>query len=239
MLLPAAAVAQDAPQTGQTEVLRVLVITGGHPFREQPFFDVFRSISSIRFEHAKYGDGAEAKFKPEAAKLYHVFVFYDMNQDCSPFLKDLLALFEAGKPAVFLHHALGSCPDDEEYSWLRGGKARFAQPPDTPKLTWSGYKPNTSYRARVAADHPITTGMSDFDVVDETYSSYLVNTNANVFLSAEQAGMGKQLGWTWQYENSPIAYLLLGHGPSVYENTNYRRLVERSILWAAGKLNKK
>ena len=220
----------------QTKPVRVLVITGGHPFQEAPFLDLFRSMRTVTFEHSKYGAGAEAKFKPEAASNYDVFVFYDMNQDCSAYLNDLLAMFSAGKPAVFLHHALGSCPDDEEYSWLRGGKGRFDQRPQTPKLTWSGYKPNTSYRAHVAANHPITAGLSDFDFVDETYSNYLVLTDADVFLSADKPGVGRQLGWTHQYKKSPIAYLLLGHGPSAYSNQNYRTLVERCILWAAGRL---
>lgn len=216
--------------------MRVLIITGGHPFREAPFLDMFRSMHSITFEHVKYGEGAEAKFKAENAKNYDVFVFYDMNQNCSAYLSDLLAMFDAGKPGVFLHHALGSCPDDEEYSWLRGGKGRFDQQPNTPKLTWSGYKPNTSYRAHVAKDHPITAGMSDFDFVDETYSNFFVSTDDDIFLSTDQPGVGKQLGWTHKYKRSQIAYLLLGHGPSAYSNGNYRTLVERTILWAAGRL---
>ena len=216
--------------------VRALIVTGGHPFQEAPFLEMFRSMHSITFEHAKYGESAETKFKPEAAKNYDVFVFYDMNQDCSAFLSDLLGMFESGKPAVFLHHALGSCPDDEEYTWLRGGKGRFTQPPHTAKLTWSGFKPNTAYRAHVASGHPISAGMSDFDLVDETYSNYLVNINNDVFLSTDQPGVGRQLGWTLQYKKSPVAYLLLGHGPSAYANANYSRLVERSILWAAGKL---
>ena len=216
--------------------VRVLLITGGHPFREEPFLDVFRSMSSVGFEHVKYGEGAEAKFKPAAAGNYDVFVFYDMNQNCSAFVADLLALFETGKPAVFLHHALGSCPDSEEYSWARGGKARFDQPKNTDKLTWSGYHPNTSYRALVAPGHSITAGMTDFDMVDETYSNYLVNTNADVFLSTDKPGIGRHLGWTVQYKKSPVANLLLGHGPAAYSNENFRKLVERSILWAAGRL---
>jgi hypothetical protein len=234
---PAGQSTPASPQKLGEESLRVLLITGGHPFREEPFLDMFRSMKGLEFEHVKYGEGAEAKFKPAAAKNYDVFVFYDMNQDCSAFVADLLALFEAGKPAVFLHHALGSCPDDEEYSWVRGGKARFDQPKNTTKLTWSGYHPNTSYRAHVASGHPITEGMSDFDVVDETYSNYLVNTNADVFLSTEHPGVGRHLGWTLQYKKSLVAYILLGHGPTTYSNENYRKLVERSILWAAGRLS--
>jgi type 1 glutamine amidotransferase len=231
--------AQSNGQTGQGSVdtpLRVLVVTGGHAFQEAPFLDMFRSMHSITFERVKFGEGAEAKFKPEAAKNYDVFVFYDMNQNCSAYLSDLLAMFAAGKPGVFLHHALGSCPDDEEYTWLRGGKGRFEQQPNTTKLTWSGYKPNTSYRAHVSKDHPITAGMTDFDFVDETYSNFFVSTDDDIFLSTDQPGVGKQLGWTHRYKNSPIAYLLLGHGVPAFANQNYRTLVERSILWAAGKL---
>lgn len=72
--------------------------------------------------------------------------------------------------------------------------------------------------------------------MDETYSNYLVNTNADVFLSTDHPGIGRHLAWTHQYKKSPIAYLLLGHGPSAYENPIYRTLVERTISWAAGKL---
>ena len=233
-VLPAAA--QESGVLTAEKPLRILLITGGHGFQEEPFLDVFRSMKSIRFEHVKYGDGAEAKFKPEAARNYDVLVFYDMNQNCSAFLPDLLALFEAGKAAVFLHHALGSCPDSEEYSWVRGGKGRFDQPKDTPKLTWSGYHPNTSYRAHVDPRHPITAGMSDFDFVDETYSNYLVDTNADVFLTTDKAGIGRHLGWTFQYKKSPVVYLLPGHGPSAYSDANFRKLLERSILWTAGRL---
>lgn len=117
-LLAAPAWAQSGAPAGDAP-LRVALITGGHGFREEPFFDMFKAMKSIRFEHFKYGEGAEAKFKPEAARNFDVFVFYDMNQDCKAFVKDLLAMFEAGKPGVFLHHALGSCPLDEEYSAMR------------------------------------------------------------------------------------------------------------------------
>lgn len=237
LLTPYATSAQSTDGASADGKLKVLLITGGHPFREEPFLEIFQSMRSIGFEHAKYGQGAESKFKADEAKKYDVFVFYDMNQDCSSFLNDALAMFEAGKPAVFLHHALGSCPDDEEYSSVRGGRARFAQRPQTPKATWSGYHPNTSYRAKVAPGHPITAGMSDFDFVDEMYSNYVVNTNADVFLTTDKPGVGRHLGWTFQYKKSPVAYVLLGHGPSAYSNAHYRTLVERSILWSAGRLS--
>src|SRR2546422_763119 len=78
LLLPVHARAQaiESQRSGDKPV-RVLIITGGHPFQEGPFLEIFSSIHSITFEHAKYGAGAEAKFKPEAATNYDVFVFYD------------------------------------------------------------------------------------------------------------------------------------------------------------------
>jgi len=183
----------------------------------------------------KFGAGAEEKFTSGAAKSYDALVFYDMNQDCSAYADSLLDLFAAGKGAVFLHHALGSCPDVEEYSWLVGGRARWKKAPGA-NLTISKYKHDESYRAHPVTTHPIAASMSDFDVHDETFWNYFVNTDNDAFLTTTYPGSAKTLGWTHQYKNSKIAYLQLGHDKVAYANPNYRRLVERMILWVTGKL---
>lgn len=220
---------------GSAEPVKVLLITGGHPYEEEAFMDVFRSMKSVSFTHAVLGGEAEKKLKAEEAKKYDVLVFYDMYQQCAPYLGDLQSLLEQGKGTVFLHHALGSCSEDLEYGYMLGGKARFDS--DDSKATLSHFKGATSYRAHIEApNNPITAGMSDFDVTDEVYSNYFVDTDSHVFLTTDNPDSGRQLAWTSQYKKSRVAYIQLGHDHVTYENPNYRRLVERSILWVSGRL---
>jgi uncharacterized protein len=220
---------------GGADPVKVLVITGGHPYDEAAFGQVFRSMKSISFTHAALGGEAEKKLKAEEAKNYDVLVFYDMYQLCEPYLDDLQSLLAQGKGVVFLHHALGSCPENPEYGYLVGGKARFEG--DDSQVTLSRFKGETSYRAHIEDRiNPITAGMSDFDVNDEVYSNFFVDTEAHVFLTTDNPNSGRALAWTWQYKKSPVVYIQLGHDHVTYENPNYRRLVERSILWVSGRL---
>jgi putative heme-binding domain-containing protein len=220
---------------GSADPVRVLLITGGHPYEEDAFTDVFHSMKSVSFTHVALGGEAEKKLKPEEAKKYDVLVFYDMYQQCGPYLRDLQSLLEQGKGTVFLHHALGSCSEDLEYGFMLGGRGRFDS--DDPKAILSHFKGGTTYRAHIEdPNNPITASMNDFDVTDEVYSNYFVNVDSHVFLTTDNPNSGRQLAWTSQYKNSPVVYIQLGHDHVTYENPNYRRLVERSILWVSGRL---
>ena len=197
--------------------------------------DMFRSMKRVSFTHVALGGEAEKKLKPEEAKKYDVLVFYDMYQQCAPYVGDLQSLLEQGKGTVFLHHALGSCSEDLEYGFMLGGKGRFDS--DDPKAILSHFKGGTTYRAHIEdPNNPITAGMNDFDVTDEVYSNYFVDTDSHVFLTTVNPNSGRQLAWTLQHEKSRVVYIQLGHDHVTYENPNYRRLVERSILWVSGRL---
>ncbi|MGA8151350.1 MAG: ThuA domain-containing protein [Terriglobales bacterium] len=224
-----------AQTVGVAGPIKILVITGGHPYDEDAFAEVFRSMKSVSFTHATLGGEAEKQLKPEGAKKYDVLVFYDMYEHCEAYLNDLHLLMEEGKGVVFLHHALGSCDANPEYGYLVGGRARFDS--EDSKATLSQFKADTSYRAHIEdPDNPITAGMGDFDVTDEVYSNYFVDTDSHVFLTTDNPNSGRQLAWTSQYKKSRVVYIQLGHNHVTYENPNYRRLVERSILWVSGRL---
>ena len=187
---------------GPGSPVKILVITGGHPYDDQAFADVFRSMKTVSYSHAVLGDDAEKKLKPEEARNYDVLVFYDMYQKCEPYIADLISWMEQGKGVVFLHHALGSCAETTEYGFMIGGHARFLPPGQPP--TASKFHQGTSYRAHIEdPTNPITAGMSDFEVTDEVYSKYFVNTDVHTILTTNNPLSGRQLAWTWQYKNSP------------------------------------
>ena len=85
----------------------------------------------------------------------------------------------------------------------------------------------------VAKNHPITEGVSDFTIKDEIYWGFRVGADVTPLITTTHPKSGKPLGWTRQEEKSRVVYLQLGHGPSAYENANYRRLLAQAIRWAA------
>ena len=58
--------------------LRVLVVTGGHPFEMEPFLDVFREMEGISWEHVQPPEAREL-FRGDKAGLWDAIVCYDMQ----------------------------------------------------------------------------------------------------------------------------------------------------------------
>jgi len=220
----------------QPAALRVLIVTGGHDFEEEAFFNMFQNMKSITWKHERFGSGAESSLTVENASTYDVAVFYDMHQAREPHWQSWLQVLRRGKPSVFLHHSLGSYVDWTEYQDIVGGHANFSKRivPGTPNAT---FQHDVSFHVRLAdPDHPITAGLHDFDIVDETYDKFSVKPEVHSLLTTDQPGSGRIVGWTNAYGGSRVVYIQLGHDHTAYDNPNYRALVERSILWTAGRL---
>jgi type 1 glutamine amidotransferase len=211
-LLPFAANAQ-APQAGQTPApaaggrggrggmrrtpggsgpIQVLLITKGHAYNRQPFFELFDALGTdITWTHVEH-PAAQVFFNPELAKPYDVFVFYDMagrgrrtkpdgtaetyDIEPSPELrKNFKALLESGKGLVFFHHALASWVHTwPEYVETMGGAADWGR---TLKNIRGKEYPFSGFRAGVVQkvtivdkSHPVVQGLEDgFEIEDETY----------------------------------------------------------------------
>lgn len=228
----------DPLKKSRSEKVRILVVTGGHDFEESSFFQMFEEMKDISYTHLRFKQGAEEMLTPDAARDYDAIVFYDMNQNREPHWKGWLALLEKGKGTVFLHHALGSYPDWDEYGRIVGGRANFDYKRVIEGVPHTTFKHDVAFQVKIAdKSHPITNGLKDFDILDETYNRFVVNPDVHVLLTAEHPTSGKIICWTHRYKNSPVVYLQLGHGPTAYENRNFRMLLERSIKWAAGRLS--
>jgi type 1 glutamine amidotransferase len=171
----------------------------------------------------------------------------------------LPALLEQGKGLVFLHHAIAGWPLWPEYGEIVGGrflyrpaKVRGVARPD------SGYRHAVTHNIRVVTDHPVVAGVdSAFELTDELYLYQVFNDSVipllrsdyafdrDHFYSAElavtghlysnegwQHGAGSNLlGWVKSYRNSPIVYLQSGDNAAVYQNPNFRRLLDNALRW--------
>jgi len=219
--------------------IRILVITGGHGFEAKPFYALFNNIEDVEMTKIAYPQAAEL-FKPELAQKIDVIVFYDMwaKGMTSVQQQGLVDLLESGIGVVALHHTLAAHPNWPEYEKIIGGKYYMAEhKADGKKLPASGYLHGQEVDVKVAdADHPITRGLKDFTIHDETYCRYDTDPKARVLLKTGNSTSDPELAWVTQYGNSRVFYLQLGHDHHAYTNPSYRTLVARGIRWAAGRV---
>jgi uncharacterized protein len=217
--------------------VNVLVVTGGHSFEKEPFFQMFKDNSAITFQAVEHPQ-AFAAFQPAALAPFDVIVLYDMQQNIPEAAKaDLVRALEQGKGLVALHHCLCSYQTWGEYERMIGGKylleKRVEKGIEQPAST---YLHDVKFTVRVAdPQHPVTRGLKDFAIVDETYGKVIVSPDMKVLLTTEEPTSGKSVGWTHAYGKSRVVYLALGHDHQAYQNPNYRRLLARAIQWTAGR----
>lgn len=253
--------------------LSVLVSTKGHPYQRDAFFELFESFAGIA--HTAVEQPASQHFlAPAAAAEWDVLCFYDMPGidfstqppgfvEPSAAMRDgLLALLEAGKGMLFLHHALAGWPLWPEYGEIVGGRFFYAPAECRGEAVLdSGYRHDQQHTVRVLApEHPVCAGVdARFSLTDELYLAHafddtivpLLSSDYDFrrenFYSAHHAVSGRMycnddwphppgtrlVGWVKRYRNSPIVYLQPGDGPATYADPNYRRLVENALRWLA------
>jgi len=217
--------------------IRVLVVTGGHDFERDPFFQMFKDNPDITFRAVEH-PRAHPLFKEGPAQSFDVLVFYDMWQPIEDQAKqDLVALLKNGKGLVALHHCLGSYQDWPEYRHIIGGKYYLKETTvDGVNKPASTYKHDVNFHVKIAdPNHPVTRGVKDFDILDETYGQFEVLPDMHALLSTEESTSSPTVGWLHEYAKARVVTLQLGHDHHAFENPNYRRLLAQSIRWVARK----
>ncbi|HEY8895451.1 MAG TPA: ThuA domain-containing protein [Niastella sp.] len=227
--------------TGYTQVsfaqqkkIRVLIVSGGHGFKHQPFYDVFDSIPTITYDTLVQPQANALIASPEVNR-YDVLVFYDMVDSITTEQQEsYIRLLKKGAAMLFLHHSLVSYQNWPEFIKILGGQYH------THTVVVNGDTLNTSYEHDVNIPvkvenkkHPVTRGIRDFDIVDEVYGGVEILPQVKPLLSTTHPKSMRYLAWINHYGNSDVIYIQLGHGPSGYSNPNYRKLVRQAIEWLA------
>jgi len=225
-------------QPRKQEKIRVLIATGGHDFDREGFFAMWDAFPAIAYREVEQRKGWEA-MTPANLEACDVLVLYDMLQGITDAQK---AAFEAflkrGGGLVALHHCIASHQEWPDYERIIGAKY-FLKPEvrDGKTLPKSTYKHGVVLPVHIAdRKHPITRGMSDFEIHDETYGLFLVDPKVHVLLTADHPDSGKNICWTRREGKARVVYLQLGHDNNAYANPNYRKIVVRAVAWAAGRL---
>ena len=234
-VLAAGPIFAEAP-AGQGKI-RVLLTTGGHGFEVEPFYAAFDAMPDVQYTKADLPKDA-GLLKPGLEKEYDCLVMYDMVGAITPDQqKAFVELLETGIGVVSLHHNLGAHRDWDEFRKIIGGKFILADCEiDGKPFKQTPWSHDEDLKITVVdKEHPITKGVADFEIHDETYGTYYTAPEIHVLLKTDHPKNNPELAWTTSYGKSRVFYLMLGHDGKAYANPNFSKLVNQGIRWAVGR----
>ena len=212
----------------------VAVVTGGHSYDVPNFHRLFRSLDGVEAYIQGMDDFASSS--REVREEYEVVLLYIMlgpvpSDEGLPWHagKPRTALEELGETAqgiVVLHHALLAYPEWPVWAELVGLPDRSF-----------GYHIGETVRTEIALpEHPITQGLAPWTMVDETYAMADADEASPVLLTYDHPKSMRTIAWTRQYRRSRVFCYEAGHDNATWPDPNFREVLRRGILWAAGRL---
>jgi len=173
-------------------------------------------------------------FLPENRNKYDVLVFYHMWQEITEEQERMLAdCIREGKPLVVLHHSICAFDNWPEYFNIIGGKyfhkTTIIKGKEYPV---SSYIHDLHFKVHIVdPENPVTKGLTDFEVFDETYKGYWVEEEVTPLLTTDEPTSNPVIGWTKSYGKARIVTIQSGHDVPTFENPNFRRLLRQSVEW--------
>lgn len=213
--------------------IRLLVITGSHGF-DPRFYSLFEGHKDIEWDKKTQTSKPCAVYAQDFARDYDVVLLYDFERAISEEEKNAFeSSFGAGRGLIVLHHALCSHPDWPKFREIAGGQFFFEEKYGHPK---SGFTGGVSMKyAPADSAHPITQGISAFEMVEEPYKQVYRAEGATPLLTSPNPESDEVVAWTTQYKDSRVVAVVPGHGGDIFVDPNYRRFMAQAIRWAAGR----
>ena len=210
------------------------VVTGHHAHDVVALHSLFRSIPEID----AYPQNME-EFVTDtggARKHYDVVVFYNMHRptpdavldDLGPKMKKALEeLGDTEQGILLLHHAILAFPDWQRWSDISGFQDRGEV---------SGAKGQMVRYDIENTQHPITQGLSSWEMADEVYIMPDAREGNDVLLTTDHPSSMKTIGWTREYGSSRVFCYQSGHDDQAFSNASFRTVVARGIQWLARRI---
>jgi type 1 glutamine amidotransferase len=196
--------------TPPAKPIRILVITGNHTYKVDQFNQMLAGLGdNITFQIAEL-PGAYDMFLPQNRSKYDVLVFYHMWQKITDEQAKVLAeCIMEGKPLVALHHSICAYDDWPEYFNIIGGK--YFHKPTTVKgkeYAACSYIHDVHFNVKVVdPNNPVTKGISDFEIFDETYKGYYVEDGVTPLLKTDEPSSAPVIGWSKKYGKARVVTL--------------------------------
>jgi hypothetical protein len=229
--------------TGQ---ITTAVITGEHPYDVPAFHRLFRSLPQIDY-YSQHMDQFLADWGNVRTR-YDVVLFFNWHLDTPPEnergwwqqgrTRLLEELGQTEQGIVVLHHAEGAFPDWPFWSEMVG------IPHEDRGYTLDEVRRGLSLGENmhleiVDPEHPITRGLSSWDVLGETwdFGPSAPNADCHVLMTTDHPKVRmKAMAWTHQFRKARVFYLQPGHNNGAWAHETFRTLLSRGIQWAARRL---
>ena len=215
-----------------SDTLQVAVLVENHPYDVMEFQLMLDSFSGCKC----YVQPVDLFVQDETRKKYDTVLWYNINWDPPKedgVLKKYLEneIGESSQGIALIHHALLNFQNWDLYTQICGLKERGAN-------VGFKYTQNETVASRILeSSHPITEGISDFAITDETYRIGEPEEPGNtILISTDCKTSMNSLAWVRQYKNSRVFSYASGHDGKVYRDENYRKIIERALRWTAGRI---
>ncbi|HGJ65012.1 TPA: ThuA domain-containing protein [bacterium] len=165
------------------------------------------------------------KLLPESINKYDVFLDYTHGGSLTEEQTQSIVSFVKNGKALVGVHSSAVDKGSVEFIKLLGGK-------------YAGHSDEAKASVRVIdRGHPITVGISDFDIVDEIYKLSDCDTSTfTTLIESDVHGETHPVLWVKEYGKGKVAFLSLGHGAPAFNNPSFQALVIRMVKWATNTL---
>ena len=224
----------------QTPALNVLVVSKGHPFQRDSFFEMFDSFADggIDWTHVEQPAG-QVFFSPDLSAPYDVIVDYSMpgtrpgpgNEPPEGYKRDYLQLLEEGSHGfVHMHHNLCSWPSWEPYAEIVGGRFLY-HPAELRGQAWpdSGYLIGVEHEMQVVSpSHPVVAGLGvGFAIQDELYLAPIFEDEIEVLMRSD-----------FEFTETKFFSPVLAAEGRLYERGDWHHPpASNAVVWAKNYLN--
>ncbi len=212
------------------EKLKVAVLVENHEYDVVGFQKMLDSFEDCEC----YVQPVDLFVKDKVNQLsYDTVLWYNMNipipeegSELRSYMENTLGSTQQG--IVLMHHALLCFKHWDLYTDVCGVSVRLEDDLFT-------YHQNTTVKVHVEdGGHPVTKGLADYVLVDETYTIGEPDQPGNHLLLSCECPIGmKNIGWTRQYKSSRVAVTASGHDNQVYGDANFRTLIHNALRWTS------
>jgi type 1 glutamine amidotransferase len=211
---------------------KALFVVGGWeghtPFESA---DLFAELLRQEGYEVKISDTLDAYLDTEKLRDLDLIVpVWSMGDISKEQLAGLLGAVESGVGVAGWHGCMGdSFRNSVEYQFMVGGQ-------------WVAHPGNIiNYTVNIVnQNHPITSGLSDFNIHSEQYYMHVDPSNkvlATTTFSGEHRswidGTVMPVTWTRQWGAGRVFYCSLGHTVQDFDVPEAREMVRRGMLWAS------
>lgn len=215
------------------EPIRLLVVTGSHPF-DPRFYGLFEGHEDIQWDKKTQAGDPSRAYTDDFAEGYDAVLLYDFEMAITDEQKAAFEkAFGDGRGLIVLHHALCSHPGWPKFREIAGGQFLFEARDGLPQSTYKG-NVEVTYTP-VDSGHPATQGVAPFTVIEEPYKFVYRPDDAKPLLKADSPDSDEVVAWATQYKESRVAAIEPGHGWQIFEEPEYKKFLAQTIRWVAGR----